>query len=249
MSQKISVTILTKNSQKYLKKVLSPLKSFEEVLILDNGSEDQTLDIAREFPNIAIKTSPFIGFGPLHNKAVDLSKNDWILSVDSDEILTPELIAEIQNTQLDEQSVYFISRKNLFKGKWIRGCGWSPDYQARLFNRKTTRFSDAPVHEQVIFKGLKTHYFKHPLIHYSYEKTEDFLTKMRAYATLFATGKKKKSGGLFRALLHSYFAFFKSYLLKGGIRDGKEGFLISKYQGDTAFYKYMMLDDYPDTPS
>lgn len=243
MQHKISVTILTKNSEKHLKEVLKPLSCFDEVLILDNGSKDTTLEIAHQGENAVIHHSPFIGFGPLHNKACELAKNDWILSVDSDEILTKDLIAEIQATALDADTVYFIPRKNLFKGKWIKGCGWYPNYQARLFNRKQTKFSDAQVHEQVLFQGMQTHRFQHPLIHYSYEKTEDFLKKMHAYSALFAKQAKGKKGGLFKALTHGFFAFFKSYILKRGFLDGKEGFLISKYQGDTAFYKYMMLKD------
>src|SRR5690348_14272302 len=97
----ISVTILTKNSEETLVKTLDSLALFDEVLILDNGSTDRTLDLARKYPNVVIHHSPFIGFGPLHNLATRLAKNDWILSVDSDEVITPELAKEILKLKLD----------------------------------------------------------------------------------------------------------------------------------------------------
>jgi len=240
----ISVSILTKNSEKYLEEVLQALSTFEEVLILDNGSTDKTLSLAKKYKNVTIKESAFIGFGPLHNLAIDLARNDWILSLDSDEILTSELLKEIQNTKLESKKVYSFAVKNYYNGKWIRHCGWYPDRHVRLFSRESTRFTDAYVHEGVITKGLEEHRFKNAIKHYSYSNTEDFLRKMQQYSQLFAEQNKgKKKSSLKKAILHGLGAFIKTYLVKKGFLDGYEGFIISVYNANTAFYKYLKLKE------
>ena len=238
----ISVTILTKDSQQYLEEVLTALYAFDEVLVCDTGSTDGTLDIARQFPNVLVHRLKFNGFGPAHNHASNLAKNDWILSIDSDEIVTEELAREIQALVPERGSVYSFPRRNEYRGKWIKGCGWHPDRQIRLYHRMDTRFTNAQVHESVISDDLKHVSLKGALRHYSYEKVDDFLKKMQTYSTLFAAqhqGIKKSSFG--KAISHGCFAFFKSYILKKGLLGGQEGFEISFYNGATAFYKYLKL--------
>lgn len=238
----ISVTILTKNSAKYLREVLSALIYFNEVLIYDNGSTDDTLAIARNFPNVVIYTGEFLGFGPTHNKASGLAKNEWILSIDSDEVVTPEMTREILSTPLNPEYVYSFPRNNFFNGKWIRWCGWYPDRQYRLYNKNHTKFTDAQVHESIIVEGKTVVPMKSPFIHYSYDSHAHFLSKMQAYSDLFArqyAGKKKASP--FKAISHGLAAFIKAYIIKWGFLGGYEGFVISVYNGNTAFYKYLKL--------
>ncbi len=238
----ISVTILTKNSQKYLKEVLEALEQFDEVLIYDTGSEDDTQLIAQQFPNVVIHKQTFIGFGPTHNNASGLARNEWVLSIDSDEVVTNELAREIKALKLMPGHVYSFPRHNEYRGKWIKWCGWHPDRQIRLYNRNETRFTDAQVHESIIIDHLNHIHLQAPLRHYSYDKVADFLTKMQSYSTLFATqyqGRKRSSFG--KALLHGSFSFFKSYILKRGFLGGQEGFEISFYNAATAFYKYLKL--------
>lgn len=238
----ISVTVLTKNSQKYLKLLLDSLKDFSEVLIFDNGSSDDTLAIAGQYDNVTIHLGNFEGFGKTHNKATSLAKHDWILSIDSDEIATPEMCKALFNLQLDPQCVYTFPRKNYYNGRFIQWCGWYPDRQIRLYNRTKTQFSDAEVHEAIMAKGMQTVHLDAPLLHYSYSDLSDFLSKMQSYSTLFAKQYAgKRSSSPFKAILHGWFAFFKSYILKRGILGGYEGFLISAYNGHTAFYKYLKL--------
>lgn len=238
----ISVTILTKNSEKYLNEVLSALSLFDEVLIFDNGSTDGTLAIAAQFANVVIHQGIFQGFGPTHNLASSLAKYDWILSIDSDEIVTPELAAEIKQTVLSTACAYSFPRHNYFNGKFIKWCGWYPDRQVRLYNRTTTAFSEAQVHEAVKTAHLTKKQLNFPLKHYSYESITDFLTKMQSYSELFALQNQgKKSSSISKAILHGFFAFFKSYLLKRGFMGGYEGFVISTYNANTAFYKYLKL--------
>src|SRR5476649_2059315 len=120
----ISVTILTRNSAKYLTEVLTALHSFNDVVIYDTGSSDTTFEIAKQFDNVTIHQGTFEGFGVTHNQASAIAKNDWILSIDSDEIVTAELAQEIANTSLNSNSVYSFPRNNFYNGKWIKGCGW-----------------------------------------------------------------------------------------------------------------------------
>lgn len=238
----VSVTILTKNSQKYLNEVLASVASFDEVVVCDTGSEDKTLEIARKFPNTSLYSKPFIGFGPTHNIASSLAKNDWILSVDSDEVVTPLLKKEVEELVLKRGHVYSIPRHNEYRGKWIRWCGWHPDRCIRLYNRLDTRFSDAQLHECVEPGELMQIALQFPLRHYSYDQIQDFLNKMQIYSSLFALQNQGKQSSSFgKALSHGFYTFFKSYFLKRGVLGGQEGFEISFYNASTTFYKYLKL--------
>lgn len=238
----ITVTILTKNSQKYIFEVLKALEKFDEVLVYDTGSKDQTLEIARSFPNVTLYEGPFVGFGPTHNIATSLAKHDWILSIDSDEIVQRELTEEILSLKLNGRAVYSFPRHNYFNGKFIRWCGWHPERIVRLYHRTHTRFSDNQVHEGVITEGLATIGLDSPLKHYSYSSIAEFLDKMQLYSDLFAKQHAgKKSSSPFKAIFRGFFAFFKSYVLKRGFLGGYEGWVISLYNGHTAYYKYLKL--------
>ncbi len=238
----ISVTIIIKNGERRIKEVLGALQKFDEVVLFDTGSTDQTLEIAKNFSNVAIYERPFNGFGPAHNAAAALAKHEWVLSIDADEVLSEELIQEILEMPLKPQTVYALPFHNYYNGKHIKWCGWYPESHIRLYNKTETAFTEAMVHEGVIKKGHKEIAFKHPVLHYSYDSISDFLIKMERYSTLFATQyhHKRKSSPLI-ALKHGAAAFMKSYVLKKGFLGGFEGFLISAYNGHTAFYKYLKL--------
>lgn len=237
----ISATILTKNSGKRIGKTLESIRSLDEALIYDNGSTDDTLAIASQFPNVVIYQGSFEGFGATHNKASQLARHDWILSLDSDEEASPEMMQEIGSLVLESDAVYSFPRKNFYNDKWIKWCGWHPDRQARLYHRQKTRFSDAQVHEAILCSHLRQISLRSPIFHYSYASTADFLSKMQIYSDLFALQREKEKSSFSRAIGHGLFAFFKSYLLKRGFLGGKEGFIISLYNANTAFYKYLKL--------
>lgn len=238
----ISVTILTKNSQKYLQEVLASLKDFDEVLLFDNGSTDRTFEIAAAFPNVNVLKGTFDGFGPTHNKASALAKWDWILSIDSDEVVTPKMATEIASTALDPGAIYSFPRHNYFNGTFIKWCGWYPDRQIRLYNRTSTRFTDAQVHEAIMTEGMHRVDLKGALRHYSYDTHSDFLAKMQSYSDLFARQYcGKRSSSPWKALWHGIGAFLRAYIVKLGFLGGYEGFVISVYNGNTAYYKYLKL--------
>ena len=237
----ISVCILTKNSARTLRETLESTRAFPEVLLLDNGSTDATLLIAQEFPNVKVHHSPFLGFGPLRNEAARLAAHDWILALDSDEVLSAPLIYELLSLQFEPKSAYAIQRHNFYNGKWIKGCGWHPEKVFRLYHRGEGRYSEAKVHESLLLTHLTPRTLNAEIFHTPYRTTTDFLHKMQHYSTLFAEEHKGKKSSFSKALFHGIFAFFKSYVLKGGLFLGKEGFLISLYNGNTTFYKYIKL--------
>lgn len=235
-----SICILTKNCTDTIQYTLDSTLSFPEVVIFDNGSTDQTCALAKAYPNVKIFSSPFIGFGPLRNKAAEVASFDWILALDSDEILSPPLIKELSQLTLNKETVYLFPRHNYYNGKRVRGCGWDPEFTARLYHRDHARFSEAQVHESLIANHFTK--LKSPLLHTPYRSTTDFLSKMQHYSTLFAEqyrGKKKSS--FTKALSHAIYAFFRSYFLKRGIFCGTAGFTISLYNANTTFYKYLKL--------
>lgn len=246
MKKNISVTILTKNSSETIKKTLLSVQGFDEIIVLDTGSSDDTLKICSLFPKVSIHKHNFIGFGPTHNLASSLAKNDWILSIDSDEIVTDNLFHELSSQELNDNEIYSIRRHNFFREKHMKSCsGWDPDWVIRLYNKSKTKFSDDMVHEKIISTHSIMKKLRHPLLHTPYRQISDFLQKMQSYSSLFASqNQHKKKSSLTSALLHSSMAFIKSYIFKKGFMQGAEGLIISMYNSHVTFYKYLKLAEY-----
>lgn len=239
----ISIALLTKNSEHHLVELLPSLAPFDEVVVVDTGSSDGTVALAKTFPNVSLFEKKFTGFGPLRNFAAEVARNDWILALDSDERLSPALLQEISGLSLEAKALYLLPFHNYFQGKHIRWCGWYPESHERLYHRKETAFSPALVHERLLCKpGMRCEALSHPVVHTPYRSLSDFLGKMERYSTLFAeqyAGKRRASP--LKAIGHGAWAFLRSYLLRRGILGGYEGFVISSYNGATAFYKYLKL--------
>ena len=242
MVERISVTILTKNSERYLARCLDALAEFDEILIVDNGSSDATLEIAARYHNVRVVEHEFTGFGPLKNFAVKEAKNDWIFSVDSDEVATPKLIDSIKELSFkDIENIYTVERLNHYRQKPVKCCGWYPDEVMRLFNRRFTSFSDAMVHESLIVpNGAKIVKLEGELLHYPFDSVESLIAKMQSYSTLYAKGSDKPSSPA-KAFFRATFAFFRNYILQRGFLCGYEGLLISVSNANGVFYKYMKL--------
>jgi glycosyltransferase involved in cell wall biosynthesis len=243
-SAPISVTILTRNSATHLNEVLTALRWCDEVVVFDTGSTDDTMAIAQRHANVQLYRleGKFPGFGCARQQAVALARHDWILSVDSDEVVSPDLAAEIVNLPLDQRIVYAMPFHNYFNGRRITSCGWHPDRHERLFHRGATNFCTSDVHERVQTSDLFVRQLRHPIRHYSYDSVDDFLRKMRSYSQLFAAQHAgRKSSGAVRAVSRGLWAFFKSYLLQRGCLQGAEGLVISAYKAQTVFWKYLLL--------
>lgn len=238
----ISVTVLTRNSQRTLKETLHALEPFGEVIVYDMDSTDNTLDIAKKFPNTKIVHGVFIGYGPTHNMASAVAKNDWILVINSDEVVSTELVKTLTNAPLDSSAVYSFPRHNFFNGKWIKSCGWYPDRKIKLYNRRQTRFTDDKIHESIMTTGMRIVAFHPPIRRYAYSSTTDLLAKMQSYSSLFAEHNcGKKYSSIPRALTRGIAAFMKSYVVKRGFLDGSDGFVISAHNASTTYYKYVKL--------
>ena len=242
MPESITVTVLTKNSEKHIARCLSALKLFPEIILLDNDSTDKTITIASKFSNVIIQHAPFIGFGPLKNLAASYATHNWILSVDSDEVLSPELVKNIISRNLQSNTVYRFLRHNYYGNRLINACGWEKDYVLRLYNRHTTAFTPKEVHESIHKDNLAIETIKGTMAHYSFENTGELLQKLNQYTTLFALENRfKKRSSVFKALYKAAWTFIRNYFLQRGFLYGFEGFLISASNANGSFYKYLKL--------
>jgi len=243
MAENITVTILTKNSEKHLKECLEALELFDEIVVLDNGSTDDTIRIARSYPNVRIVEHEFIGFGPLKVLATRNASHDWVLSIDSDEIVTRELVEEIRALHLEKKTVYAMRRDNYYNRSKIIGCGWENDWVNRLFNRQETGFNTKLVHESLELKNdMDVKRLQNPIKHYTFDNASHLIKKMEHYSTLWAEDHKgKKTSSLLKAVSRGIFTFFKSYILQKGLFSGYSGMVISVSNANGAFYKYIKL--------
>ncbi len=239
----ISVAIIVKDGEDYLEECLKSLEKFEEVLLMDTGSKDKTLEIARKFSNVKIVEHDFIGFGPTKNLATEMTTNDWILSIDSDEVLSSELSWSILNQNLKENVVYRFIRQSYYNKKFIRGCGWYPDKILRLYNKKRTGFNENMVHESIVVTpDMRIEDLKGVLRHYPFDNAASLIDKFQFYSTLYADQNKGKlSSSPFKAISRGLVAFIKGYIIRRGFLDGNEGFLICFCQGLGTYFKYIKL--------
>jgi glycosyltransferase involved in cell wall biosynthesis len=230
---KLSVVIITHNAEDVIGDALKSATFADEILVLDSGSEDDTVTIAKNL-GARVYDQEWLGFGKQKQKAVELAQNDWVFVLDSDERFTQELIDEIQHLLQEPVCMgYFVPRLNNFWGKDIKSCGLYPDYTIRLFNKKFGRFNDLPVHESVILDSKKG-YLKHPFKHLAYQSIEQFITKQNRYSSL---SNKKRSK--IKAVINPCWTFFKLFVLKKGFTDGWEGFVIAKLYAQYTFWKYI----------
>ena len=244
MSKKIdhiSCVIIVKNGAQTIGATLDSLKDFDDVVVYDNGSNDGTIDIVNSYSNVNLVQGEFLGFGPTKNKALGFAKNDWILSLDSDEVLTAEFIENLKNLELDKDSAYSILRENYYKNTQVKHC-WGNDIIVRLFNREKTMFTSEKVHEKVIEKDCKILQLDGVVNHYPYSSITDFIIKLDRYSTIFANdnvGKKNSSPS--KAIFNAIFSFIKTYFIKRGFLDGYAGLVVAFSHMATNFYKYIKL--------
>ena len=170
--------------------------------------------------------------------------NNWILSLDADERVTPELRTEIITVMgsNNPKDGYFIARKNFFLGRWIKRCGWYPDYNLRLFQRGKGLFGIREVHEAVKLNGVAGH-LESPMEHYTYKSLEDFMARLDRYSTLAAQEllKEKKTYGILHIVFRPFYTFISMYLLRLGFLQGYYGFVISVLYAFYTFLKYIKL--------
>ncbi len=238
----ISAVVLAKNNEATIKNTLDALREFDDVVVYDNGSNDRTMEISKEFPNVNLIQGDFKGFGWTKNKAASYAKHDWILIVDSDEVVDAQLLETLQTKKLDENRVYILNFRAFYKDIEVKHCGWNNQKIKRLYNKKTTRYNDNDVHEDIITEGLKTELLAGNILHYSYQSIEQFVNKANTYSTLFAKNNAgKKSSSPAKAFFNGAYSFIKTYFFKQGFRDGYVGLVIAYSHMVTNFYKYIKL--------
>ena len=207
---------------------------------MDSGSTDRTLEICEKHGCKIIRTV-WQGFGPTKQLAVDSVSNDWVLSVDADEEVTPELAREIKETLSQEEVKvgYKIRWLSMYLGKWIRHSGWNKQYKPKLFDRKRGRFTDAIAHETVRMEG-ESGRLEHPLKHYTYPDLATVKSKMESQAEWGAQvlDQRGKRPSRLNAYTHSAWTFVRTYILSAGFLDGSIGLTLAKNRAYTVYLKY-----------
>jgi len=237
----ISCVMIAKDAEATIKNVLDSLEAFEDVVLYSNNSTDKTDEIAKTYANVNLIQGKFIGFGPTKNRATSFAKNDWILSLDADEVLSQEFVNNLKNLQLNKKNIYTILRTNYYKTTQIKHC-WGNDIITRVYNRLETSFTDKKVHEKIIEDGFIMESIDGIIKHYPYSTITDFIVKLDRYSTIYANDNVgKKSSSPLKASLNAIFSFFKTYFLKRGFLDGYAGLVIAFSHMATNFYKYIKL--------
>jgi glycosyltransferase involved in cell wall biosynthesis len=234
MTHKISVVIITKNSQDYIEKCLQSVMWADEIVIVDDYSKDDTVKIAQKF-NVKIYTHKWQGFANQKNYAISKTTNKWVLSIDSDELVDDQLKENILHLNPKKYDGFYIARKNFIGKTWIKHSGFYPDWQLRFFQNHL-RFENLPVHEQV--KAKKVSKISGHIVHLTYRNHREYLKKVKKYSKLDALVLFNKSRRY--SLLYQYLKPVKEFLdrliLKKGILDGYNGLVIALY---SSYSKYL----------
>jgi len=238
----ITVSIITKNEERNIERCLNSVGWADEIIIVDSGSSDQTLDICKKYQCKIIHTE-WLGFGLTKKIGVLHSKNDWILSIDADEVVSIELANKIQDIILSSSNQCFrIKRNSFYLGKEIKYSGWQNDYPIRLFNKKFANFNEKKVHEKVVCSksAIKVNL---PIFHYPFNSIEQHIKKIDLYSSLGAQEllEHGKKVSFFYPFFSFMAKFIKVYFIRLGFLDGKEGFILAVLSSFYSFLKYIKL--------
>ncbi len=239
----LSVIVIAKNEETSIADCLKSVAWADERIVLDGGSLDATVAVAKALGARVEVVTDWPGFGPQKNRALALATGDWVLSLDADEQVSAALRDEIEATMKAPGAVlYRMPRASSYCGRTLRHGGWWPDYVVRLFRRGEAQFSEELVHERLI-SAQAVGTLTQPLLHDTYASLEEALDKANRYSTLgaqqaFARGERS---GLVKALGHGLWAFFRTYVLRRGFLDGGQGLLLAVSNAHATFYRYAKL--------
>jgi glycosyltransferase involved in cell wall biosynthesis len=240
---KLTVTVITRDESAHIAAALQSVSWADEIIVVDSHSTDDTVAIARKYAT-RVEERDWPGYSAQKNYAAGIASNDWILSLDADERVTPELADEIRYTLHSEPAArgYRIPRVTWYLGRWIRSTDWYPDYQLRLYDRRAGKWNGRRVHESVDLQGAPG-VLRHELQHYAYRDISHHLATIDRYTTLAAEqwlAEGRRTSG-FEMLVHPRLAFLRNYLLRGGFRDGAAGLLVSRLNAYYVFLKFAKL--------
>ncbi len=240
---KLSVTVITRNEAADISDALASVAFADELIVVDSHSTDETVARARAHTDrVIVRDWP--GYSDQKNYAASIASHDWILSLDADERVTPELAAEIQTTLATppDPSGFRIPRVTWHLGRWIRTTDWYPDYQLRLYDRRSARWTGRYVHEGVSVRGAVGR-LRGELLHYAYRDIADHLETIDRYTTeaarqMYEAGRR---AGWLQMAAHPPLAFLRNYVARGGVRDGAVGLTISALNAYYVFLKFAKL--------
>ena len=242
MKEPISVIIITQNEEQNIHDCLASVRWCEEIILVDAFSSDQTVAISKQFTD-RIFQQEWQGFAEQKSFALAQAHQQWVLSLDADERVTPELQSEICSRlhQPDLPDGFHIPRKSYFLGKWIKHSGWYPGYQLRLFYRAKTRVSQKRVHEGFIVDG-RVEYLQNPILHFTHPTIADSLQKMDRYSSLEAEDRAgSRKVRWYDLVFHPVAAFLRKYFVQKGFLDGMHGFVLALITAQLKMALYMKM--------
>ena len=260
----LSVILIANNEANNILDCLASVSFADQIIVVDSGSTDNTVELARSVGAHVVQTSDWPGFGVQKNRALDLATCEWVFSIDADERVTPELaqqlkaainfeaedtfkndsnIDNIRNKQIHQHDAYEVPRLTQFCGQWIRHCGWTPDHVLRLFKRGRARFSNDLVHERLVQSQGTCGKLTTPMLHFSYPTPASYWRKLDQYSQAWAKQRhlEGKKTSMLRAAMSGMVAFVRTYFLRLGFLDGALGFAVCTMQAQSAFGKYFTL--------
>jgi glycosyltransferase involved in cell wall biosynthesis len=237
----ISAAVICFNEEQHIGRCLDSLSWCDQVVVVDSGSTDRTPRIVNRFPNTEFYRRPLDNFINQKNHALSLCRNEWTVSLDADEMLTSENVAEIQSLAFDKAG-YCIGRRSFIGDREIRFGTWSPDYQLRIFRKSRSRWGGTNPHESIQIEG-NVGYLKSRMLHFSYETFEEFVARNTKYARMMVDYLDRQGRTTYTAepYLHCVGNFIKAYLLRGGFLDGSAGFFLARHIAGGSFLKYRLL--------
>lgn len=240
--QKLSVLIIACNEEKNIKDCLESIKWADDIIVVDSESKDATVEISKTFTgNVYVNKWP--GFAGQRKFALSKAKNKWVLSIDADERVSPELKDEIISiiNKADAIDGYYIPRRNYFLDKIVKSCRWYPDYQLRLFKRECASVTDRKVHEGYFVEG-KTSKLNSDLIHFTHQSIHETILKVNNYSSLNAEERadRKKIKG-YHIILNPIAAFLNHFIARKGYKDGIYGLMVSIIHSITNALTYMKI--------
>lgn len=245
--QKLSVVIVCKNEAAIIARTLQSLEGLtDDIVVFDTGSLDQTIEVVKKYPARLFK-GHWEGFGRTKNRANQLAKYEWVLSLDADEAIDEELKASLLRVDLSKgKLVYQLKFRNYFVSKWLRFGEWGRDKHIRLFNREQVQWNDAEVHESLVIPGdHKVITLEGFVLHMTVTDLQEYKKKLDDYAARAA--EKYLSSGRksfpMAAYFSSAFSFLKNYFFRLGFLDGKEGFRCASMTANYTFQKYKKLEE------
>lgn len=241
---RLSVIVITRDEEENIERCLQSVTWADELVVVDSGSTDRTVELARRFTDRVYDTE-WRGYAGTKAYAVDRASHPWVLWLDADEAVTPELAEEIRGVLRGadrEVAAYAMPRKAFFLGRWIRRCGWYPDYVTRLFRRDRARFGDQRVHESLVVDGTVRR-LRADLLHFTYPTLERAVEKLSRYAVLAAEEMERggRTAGFGDLVVRPAFRFFQMYVVRLGFLDGVHGLVVCALHSWYVFAKYARL--------